>query len=627
MLYLLTVVSLLTFFPSLYNDVINWKDDDVFLSMTSSQGNGVGLFSNKECPPIPYILLRIQYAIGENGYFIYHAFSVILHAVNVLLLFLLVNRLTSSFRLSAIVAILFAFHPIHAGTVSWISQQPILLSLTFSLLTCFFYLRYHEKNTKFYYWLAVVCSFFFYLSAKPALYLLVMLFGIDWYVNGKLKFDKEKLPFVILWIMGILAELWIQTDGTSVYLLLSDSVTMVRFGIIEGIKNFILPNTVPIFIPSVLPTTMLFGYGSFLLPFLFAICFVVCFLTREKYPILLYGFIFFTVFSLPLLTGKSLLNGIITDSEFYISSIGLCIVIGVLFDTLLAAFQAKRIIRTTVFVISAVLICITLYQSYAKTSVWKNSEIFWQKIIDANVDNVFAFNKIGMAYYSQYKIDPALKNLNKAVAFAPNDAESHFHRGYVHLGIMNIDSAISDFMTVLHIDSINAMTYFNLGIAYDVLQRYDSSIIFLSRAIKLQPNFPNGLNNRANTYFKTGNYVLAFSDYQQALLQSPTFANVYGNLGLMYIQIGNAQQACTNFIHQSELTPNAINVKIHIGFTALLLNDTTLAYSNFSKAFKIDSVKAETYLTHVAMLFLKTNEEKESGEKAFDRFGIRKSLQ
>jgi Tfp pilus assembly protein PilF len=78
----------------------------------------------------------------------HHATSLALHILNSILLFLLLNRMTKALWRSAIVAALFAWHPLHVESVAWISERKDVLSAFFWMLTIWAYIRYVEENTK-----------------------------------------------------------------------------------------------------------------------------------------------------------------------------------------------------------------------------------------------------------------------------------------------------------------------------------------------------------------------------------------------------------------------------------------------------------------------------------------------
>ncbi len=75
-----------------------------------------------------------------------HFTNLIFHTANVLLLFVLLFRLTGGLWRSAIVAALFAWHPLHVESVAWISERKDVLSTFFWLLTTWAYWRYAKED-------------------------------------------------------------------------------------------------------------------------------------------------------------------------------------------------------------------------------------------------------------------------------------------------------------------------------------------------------------------------------------------------------------------------------------------------------------------------------------------------
>jgi hypothetical protein len=133
----------------------------------------------------------------------HHATSLVLHAVNSVFLFLLLRRMTGFFWRSAVVAALFAWHPLHVEPVAWVADRKDVLSGFFGLLALWGYVRYAEKSkdqlsgSAVYYGIALLC-FAFGLMAKPALVMLpIILLLLDWWPLGRLRFHAppETEPF------------------------------------------------------------------------------------------------------------------------------------------------------------------------------------------------------------------------------------------------------------------------------------------------------------------------------------------------------------------------------------------------------------------------------------------------
>ena len=96
----------------------------------------------------------------------HHLDSVLIHALNAVLLFLLLAWSTKRRGPSLLVAALFALHPIHVESVVWVAERKNVLSTLFFLLAIGAYARYTQKPGWRWY-LVVVALFAAGLMAKP----------------------------------------------------------------------------------------------------------------------------------------------------------------------------------------------------------------------------------------------------------------------------------------------------------------------------------------------------------------------------------------------------------------------------------------------------------------------------
>lgn len=103
------------------------------------------------------------YGLNKAGH---HSTNILLHALNVVLLFLLLLRTTGAKGRSLLVAALFALHPLNVESVAWIAERKNVLSTLFFLLTLAAYGWYALKpDAKRY--LTVAALFALGLAAKP----------------------------------------------------------------------------------------------------------------------------------------------------------------------------------------------------------------------------------------------------------------------------------------------------------------------------------------------------------------------------------------------------------------------------------------------------------------------------
>ena len=94
--------------------------------------------------------------------------NALIHAANTLLLFWFLLRTTHARWSSALVAALFALHPLHVESVAWASERKDTLSTFFGLLSLIAYVRYAEApSIRRYTWIAITLALG--LLAKPML--------------------------------------------------------------------------------------------------------------------------------------------------------------------------------------------------------------------------------------------------------------------------------------------------------------------------------------------------------------------------------------------------------------------------------------------------------------------------
>ncbi|MGH9361727.1 MAG: tetratricopeptide repeat protein, partial [Thermoanaerobaculia bacterium] len=158
----------------------------------------------------------------------HHLTSLLLHAANAVLLFVLLRRLTGAAGRSAAVAALFAVHPLHVESVAWIAERKDVLSAFFFFLALLAWSGYARRPSSWRYLLALL-AFALGLLAKPMVVTLpLVLLLLDVWPLGRLPLAaaaerrralgpllREKLPFVLLALGAAAVALVTQREAMS----------------------------------------------------------------------------------------------------------------------------------------------------------------------------------------------------------------------------------------------------------------------------------------------------------------------------------------------------------------------------------------------------------------------------
>ena len=152
----LAAATLVAFWPVVHCDFINYDDADyvtanphVQAGLTwGSAGWSFRLDQGDYWHPLSWLSHMLDcelFGLWAGGH---HLTSLLLHAANTVLLFVVLRRLTGAHWRSALVAALFALHPLHVESVAWVTERKDLLSTLFWMLTLLFYARYVQGRSQ-----------------------------------------------------------------------------------------------------------------------------------------------------------------------------------------------------------------------------------------------------------------------------------------------------------------------------------------------------------------------------------------------------------------------------------------------------------------------------------------------
>src|ERR1019366_175517 len=123
--------------------------------------------------------------------------NVLIHGLASLLLFAFLYRATGARWRSALVAFLWAVHPLHVESVAWVAERKDVLSGFFWFLTLWGYVRYAQRPGRGWYGFTLA-AFAVGLMAKPMMVTLpLVLLLLDVWPLGRRAY-WEKAPFFAL---------------------------------------------------------------------------------------------------------------------------------------------------------------------------------------------------------------------------------------------------------------------------------------------------------------------------------------------------------------------------------------------------------------------------------------------
>ncbi len=459
--------------------------------------------------PITWIGYEIAYTLGKNSPHLFHFLSAIVHAINVVLVFRLFRRLDSNFTVSAIVALLFAVHPLQVEAVAWIAGFSTPLFSMFSLLAMNYYLRYtkdegYSKN----YWIALGMFLLACLAKSAAVTLPLTLLVLDlWKKRGFTQRTLlEKIPFFALSLgFGILTLYSRQYAGQlnqPADFTLLDRGLMACHSILFYWKKLILPTGLSIWYPFE-KTNGAWSWDYYASPFILLGILFAAWRTRLTIPLLWLGVLFYLsniVLSLPWSTfGTFELR---SDRYNYLAGLGFFVLLAALPDYI----KEKRPSWTgAVWAVLLGLAFVWLVTSALRIRDWKDTTTLIDKAITATGDNFGkAYLWRGMAYGKSSDAQKALQDFSLALQKNPNLYEAYKYRGNIFGVMKNYTQSVEDLTKFLEHYPNEVPELYNRGLSYANLEKNQEAVADFNRAIELDSTFARVYRARGNCYLKLG---------------------------------------------------------------------------------------------------------------------------
>jgi len=523
--------TLLVFSRAIGNDFVNY-DDPVYVTENPPVQTGLTLegirwaLTTSEAAnwhPLTWISHMVDWSVFEDDPRGHHAVSVIWHALNTVLVFLLFRRLTNAFWLSAFSAALFAWHPLRVESVAWIAERKDVLSGFFGLLALWAYVVYDQQRGAKWYWLSLG-TFALGLLAKPMLVTLpvIMLLLDIWPLQRFHSAPRlEKLPFLLLAAGSCAITLAVQQAGGSIstVLPLGARIANAFVAVVDYLEKFLWPNDLAVLYPH--PgfwgsTTI----GASVL--LFVLVTAAALSQFRNRPWLAVGWFWFLIMLLPVLGFVQIGLHYMADRYTYLPILGL--------QLALLPFFAKSSRPILVFAAVAVLSACVL-RTWSQLGVWKNSFTLFDHALSVTHNNYLAYNNRGLFFDRSGRLDEAIADYKQSVTINPHYAEANNNlgqalteRGRPRDGIEMFRAALDANPTLLaahnnlgnaladdgkpaealpHYDFVlarepkNVDALSNSGIALSMLGRYPEAIARLEEAVRLAPDNLNAQRNLA----------------------------------------------------------------------------------------------------------------------------------
>ncbi len=449
--------------------------------------------------PLTWISLMLDsqfYGLNAGGY---HLTNVLLHAATAIPLFLVLWRMTSGFWPSALVAAIFAVHPLHVESVAWVTERKDVLSGLFFMLTLAAYAGYARRPFSLVRYLLVAFCFTLGLLAKQSLVTLpFVLLLLDYWPLKRFSSPRrlmvEKVPLFVLAGAFSLLTMWVASGAVLPFtrLPLGWRLGNAVLSYVAYLGQFFWPQGLAALYPRPELDLPCWKIGAALLVLL-GITVMVCWEGRRR-PYLLVGWLWYLGMLVPMIGLVQVGIGGMADRFTYLSQIGLYIALVWGAAELYPSWPLRRWAGGLA---SVAMLAVLMGCAWRQTSYWHDSETLWTHTLKCTSRNCVAHYNLGNTLAHHGRFDEAIDQYRQALKINPDDVQVHINLGAALQLRRKLDEAIAQYQRALEIEPGNVNGHGNLGKVFASRRRFDEAIAQFQQAVKLKPDNANVQMNLA----------------------------------------------------------------------------------------------------------------------------------
>lgn len=496
----------------------------------------------------------------------HHAVGVALHAVNAVLLGVMLARLTGAGLRAWAVAMLFAVHPIHVESVAWAASRKDGLSFFFMLWTVLEYARWTQEKTA-RRMIVVVCCYGLAVLSKPtAVTVPLLLLLLDyWPINraGTLEGSGGGVRAYIKALPGLIKEKWLLWAAmvgacVTVYLVQKQAGAMhmaqntgmgARLGnavvaYVRYLGKLAWPADLAVLYPAVAawPVMLVVASGLALTGMTAAVCWGAW---RYDKRYLAVGWLWFLGVMVPMIGLVQVGMQSMADRYAYLTFPGLYVLVVWLgADVMKRVKMPARVGYAAVGVVTACLLPVTV----AQVGRWANTQTLWRHTLRVTGENAHGELSLANELIRDGKAEEAAKHYREAYRIDPRyvDALSGYGSAMVVLG--RLDEAQATFESAIKAsDGKLTMARLNLASLLSIKGDEAGARGVYEALIRDNPEDPEPSFYLAQSYLREGRAQEGEALLNLSIERGPDYAPAYNSRGVLKAKRGDMRGAYADF--------------------------------------------------------------------------------
>lgn len=470
--------------------------------------------------PLVMLLYTLEYPLWGENPFGYHLVSILLHVLNVFLVYHLIHLFFRDRTLSFISALLFASHPLHTEAVSYLPSRGDLLVTAFSLLAFLTYLssrRHFRALSLLFFLMALLCK-------EIAMVFPLLLFVHDLSLAQKRSFRLSPLQIGhwVLLFCYLFLRLWafpfplkaFSTEGTPLFL------RILSIGELIFSYFLLLIFPYPLHLERHAPVqTRFLDMGTLLFVALLAGMVWLGKRCWRKNRILFVMFSWFWIGLLPVLNVVPLFPSM-AEHYLYFPSIGFFAFASFALKGLFDRVEKGKL-RKGLLLLGCLIPLLYGIGVIGRNKDFSDDVKLFTHTIRYSPQSARIYNNLGSVYVSRRFLKEAERAFEKSLALDPNQPLAWANLGTLYREKKEYEKAIDVFQKALKQDEQNAAIWNKLGIAYAEIKKGEKAVQAFKRAMALDPTFVEAYFNLGSYYWKKKELSKTLFYWEEAFKMNP----------------------------------------------------------------------------------------------------------
>ena len=551
--------------------------------------------------PVVTLSYFVDYAIWQLQPWGYHLTNLVIHTLNVYLVYFAVYHLFKNRITAFISCLLFSIHPIFSEAINAVSYREDLLSASFLLVAFILFIKYNESTNRRYfitwYALSLLTYLLAMLSKETAFVLPFLILSYD------LIFQKNHILNFHNRIRRLAANYagYIAIGGFYLFLrfyLFHNPGESVRYPGNSVFVNFIMMTKVLgyyvklLFIPAplnadyIVPLTFSPADAAFIISIILLIITAILLVKKCRLSsIWTFSTIWFFVTLLPVLNIIPI-NNIMAERYLYIPGIGFTMLFGSILTHRISKYRIYKSFRLA----SIAVVCLLFtWCTVSRNRIWLNEFTFSTETIRRSPASFRVYNDLGYFYYHNGLNDAAIQAFKDSIRVRHNQPKAHCNLGAAYALKGLNDAAIEELKVAINLRNQYPEAHNNLGILYKRKGMLNEAINEYIEALKVNPYYADAHNNLGSALIDMGRLDEALSEIEKAVKIRRNFALAHYNMAVIYFKKAQINEAYNKLLEAYQLDPKNADVHISLGVVYLdHFHDKEKALSHIKEALRLN---------------------------------------